>query len=263
MVTRQAQQPSSTESGATAGEPSAPVGVRPPARRLVGAAGVLQVIERVGLILVFGVMVLFFALGSSGSVFLESANIKNILAGQAVVGVIAVAMIPPLVCGYFDLSVAATAGIANVAVAAAISKYGASIEVAIAVGIVFGTLIGIFNGFLVAALKLNAFIVTFGVYTALSGVIIWYTKGEQIVANIPQSVGAWSGKDWLGVPRPFVTMMVIAAVVWFLLTHFPWGGISKRLDRVRRRRGLWAFVWRGQCGWRSCSVAPWLGLRAR
>jgi ribose transport system permease protein len=183
----------------------------------------LDGLERLGLPIVFALMVLFFATGSEGDAFMSKANLENILGGQAVVGVVALAMIPPLVAGYFDLSVAAIAGISNVAIAAAIGRHGVSVEIAILIGIALGATIGFLNGFAVAKLRLNAFIVTFGSYVLLTGVLTWYTKGNQIIENIPPSIGAWGGEHWLGLPRPFVALVAIAGFVWFLLSNVPWG----------------------------------------
>lgn len=184
---------------------------------------VLDAGERLGLIIVFAAMVIWFVVGPQGGVFVSKANIDNILASQAVVGVIALAMVAPLIAGYFDLSVAANAGIANVAIAAAMSKYDCPIALAVLIGLAISIGIGALNGFLIAKLKLDAFIVTFGVFVLLGGILTWYTNGLQIVENIPPSFGAWGGQAWLGVPRPFVALILVAAVVWVLLRQVPWG----------------------------------------
>jgi ribose transport system permease protein len=184
----------------------------------------IQVIERVGLVLVFAAMFLYFALdGQIGSLFLSAANLRNLLISGAVVGVIALAMLPPLIAGFFDLSVAAIAGVSSVAAASAISKYGVPLPAGIVIGIACGVLLGTINGFLIARLGLNAFITTFGTYVLLGGLATWYTGGEQIVANIPASVGAWSGESWLGLPKLFVVLAIISLVVWFALSYLPWG----------------------------------------
>lgn len=187
-------------------------------------SGPLDLLERLGLVLLFAAMVVFFAVdGKSGSIFRSSLNVTSILGNNAVVGLIGLAMVLPLVAGYFDFSVAATAGIVNIAVAAAMSKHGWSPVAAILLGVAIGAAIGLINGYLVAKLRLDAFIVTFGVYILLTGIAQWYTKGNQITEGIPASFGTWGAGDWLGVPRPFVLLVVVAAAVWFVVAQTPFG----------------------------------------
>lgn len=209
----------------------------------------LQIVERFGLVIFMAAMVTFFALnGSSGSIFTSSQNLSQILGDQAIVGVIALAMLIPLTAGYFDLSPAATAGLSNVVVAALMSKHGWSPLPAMVVGAFVGALTGVVVGYLVARLKLNPFIVTFGVYVALEGATEWYTQGNIISNNIPASVGNWGLADWFGVPRPFWLLIVVAVIVWFVISQTPFGrylaGIGSnesaaRLVGIRTDRTIW------------------------
>jgi ribose transport system permease protein len=187
-------------------------------------SSVLQGLERGGLPLLLILMFLFFALDpTSSSTFTSSANLKNILSNQAVTGLVALAMVVPLTSGYFDLSVAATTGVANVATAATIGTHHWPIAAGIAFALLLGAVIGFINGFLVAKMQLNGFVVTLGTYTLLGGLVILYTKGQLIIEGIPSSFGHWGAADWFGVPRPFILLIVVAAVVWYLLAHIPFG----------------------------------------
>ena len=209
----------------------------------------LQVIERFGLVIFMAAMVTFFALnGSSGAIFISSQNVTGILGDQAIVGVIALATLIPLTAGYFDLSPAATAGLANVVVAALMSKAGWSPLTAMAAGVLVGGAVGVFVGYLVARLRLNPFIVTFGAYVALEGATQWYTQGSIISERIPASVGAWGSADWLGVPRPFWLLLVVAVVLWFVISQTPFGRYlesigsnesAARLVGIRTERTVW------------------------
>src|SRR5437868_4047737 len=88
------------------------------ADRVAARDNAVQILERFGLPLLLVVMIAFFAIDpASGSVFRSAANVRNILGNQAVTAIVALAMVVPLVGGYFDLSVSATTGAANVAVA--------------------------------------------------------------------------------------------------------------------------------------------------
>jgi ribose transport system permease protein len=184
----------------------------------------LQFLERGGLPLLLVVLIAFFAIDpASGAVFRSGANVRNILGNQAVTAIVALAMVVPLVGGYFDLSVSAITGAANVAVAAVLGTHGWPIWAGLAFGIGLGAAIGLVNGLLVARLRLNGFVVTLGSYTLLLGIIQYYTGGQQIIAGIPESFSAWGSATWLGVPRPFYLLMAIAVVTWYVLAHVPYG----------------------------------------
>jgi ribose transport system permease protein len=197
--------------------------------RTLGQLG-LRAVERGGLaILLVALIIGFGAANMSDGVFTSSANIRNILGDQSVTGIIALAMVIPLVCGYFDLSVAAVAGLANVTTASVIGIHGAPIWVGIGAALLVGTLAGVVNGFLVAALKLNPFVVTLGTYTLAGGLVQWYTQGQSILTGIPASFSNWGSERWVGVPRPFWLLMAIAVIAWYVLMHTPFG---RRLEAV-------------------------------
>lgn len=160
---------------------------------------------------------------TSGPIFLSPPNVANLLRGQSVTGVIALAMVIPLVCGYFDLSVAATAGVAAVTFATVVGPQGLPIWVGIIAVAVVSLLIGCLNGYLVAYARFDAFVITLGTYTLLGGAIQWFTNGRPISQGIPDEVGDWAAQRLIGVPYPFLALIVVAVVVWYVLMHTPGG----------------------------------------
>ncbi|WP_166459340.1 ABC transporter permease [Amycolatopsis pithecellobii] len=179
--------------------------------------------EQFGLPVLFALMVLFFATYSmSRRAFTSSENINNILAGQSVTGIIALGMVIPLAAGYFDVSIAAIAGVTNVAAGSIIVEHGQSIWTGMLAALVLGGLIGAVNGVLVAYFKVNGLIVTLGSYTVLGGVVTWYTKGASI-SGVPGSLGNWGSEKWLGIPRPFWLLAVVGLIIWYGLMHTPFG----------------------------------------
>ncbi|WP_432975325.1 ABC transporter permease [Dactylosporangium sp. CA-233914] len=171
----------------------------------------------------FVLMILFFATyPSSQRAFTSSENINNILAGQSVTGIIALGMVIPLAGGYFDVSIAAIAGVTNVAAASIIAEHGQPIWVGMLAALVLGGLIGAVNGVFVAYFKLNGLIVTLGVYTVLGGLLTWYTKGASS-SGVPDSLGNWGSLEWLGIPRPFWLLIVVGLIIWYGLMHTPSG----------------------------------------
>lgn len=199
------------QSHATAETPAKP-------RKTVG-----EIVEVAALPIFMVLLIVFFMVyPTTRHLFAARPNLINLLGNQSVTGLVAVAMVIPLVCGYFDLSVAAIAGLTNVACAAAMVNYHLSPAVAIVVAIAVGLLAGAVNAFLVAGLKLNGFIATLGTYTLLGGLLELYTNGTSIF-GIPLGFGNWGSLFWLGVPRPFWLLIAVAVIIWYALLHTPAG----------------------------------------
>jgi ribose transport system permease protein len=199
----------------------------------------LDLLERGGLPLVGILLFAFFATdGTSGSVFIGNANIKNILGDQAVVGLVALAMVIPLTAGYFDFTVAGTCGVVNVAMAATIGPHGWPVLPAMLFCLAIGALIGTITGFLVAKLRLNAFVVTLGGYTLLGGLAALYTKGRFISEGIPSSFTSWGSGTWLGVPKPFYLLIAIALIAWYVLSNTPFGRYMEGIGSNERAAQL-------------------------
>jgi ribose transport system permease protein len=183
-----------------------------------------DILERGGLIVLLAAMVVFFALdGTSGEAFRSSANVTNILGNQSVTGIVALAMVVPLVCGYFDLSVAAIAGMANVTAASVMGTHHQSIALAILAAFAVALIAGCVNGYLVAGLRLNGLVVTLGTYILIGGLLEYYTKGQTITEGIPVSFSSWGSHNWLGIPRPFWLLLGVAVIVWYVMMHTPFG----------------------------------------
>jgi ribose transport system permease protein len=209
-----------TEAQSTAERSTTPQRGRAGRTRLL----VTRVLETGGLPILMIAMIVFFSVdGSVGTIFRSGANVKNILGNQSVTGLVALAMVVPLVAGYFDLSVSAITGVADVTVAATIGTHHWPIALGLVFALVLGAIIGFINGFLVARLRLNGFVVTLGTYTLLQGLITLYSKGQLISQGIPLSFSAWGTETWLGVPRPFVLLIGVAVITWYVLTQVPYG----------------------------------------
>jgi ribose transport system permease protein len=202
---------------------------RPRAAGVAGAATgkrprLITVLERYGLVILFGATVLFFAVYSGSSqYFLTLSNVQNVLGNQCVTITLAVASLLPLVSGRFDLSVGANAGLCSIACAATMSNFHADLAVAVIVGIAVGLLVGVVNGALVAYARLSSIIVTLAMSTIISGVILAYAKGEIINTGISQTLLNFGALNWLGIPRIAYLTALICVLSWYLLLHTAFG----------------------------------------
>jgi ribose transport system permease protein len=205
-------------------------------------------VEKAGLpaFLVF-LIALFAIMPSTGQHFRTLLNLQNVLANQSITGLIALAMVVPLVAGYFDLSVAAIAGLANVTVASLVSQHGQPVLVGVIAGILVGVLAGAINAALVSGFNLDPFIATLGTYIFWSGALALYTGGQVISSNIPLDFSLWTTQKWLEIPFAFWLLLIIAIITWFFLNQIPFGRqlaaigsneLAAKLAGIRTRRAV-------------------------
>jgi ribose transport system permease protein len=176
----------------------------------------------------YGLAVLFVLAATVFSVLLPESfptllNVRNIAGSQAVLAILALAALPPLIAGQFDMSLGSVLSLASVATASALSRFGLPLWIAMLIGIAVGALLGLFNGLLIAKVGVNALITTLGVATAITGVLSWYTGGTSILSGIPASLTDVGSGVLLGLPQPLYLMALIALFVWYLLEHTPFG----------------------------------------
>lgn len=189
-----------------------------------GQDRMLELVEAYALPVLFAVVFLFFCFWSkTSSTFPTKANIQNVLGNQAVIGILAVAIIIPLVAGEFDFSVGSVAGISQVLCAGFMSRLGAPLPVAVLVAIGVGALVGLSNGNTVARIGVNSLIVTLGISAVLAGIVLWYSKGQSIINGISKNLTDVGSGNWFGIPRTVYFLAVVAAAVYYMLEHTPYG----------------------------------------
>ena len=104
--------------------------------------------------------------------------------------------------------------------------------------LLFGTLLGLFNGLLVTRLRLLPLIATLGTFYVFSGAALAITGGSAI-SGAPKFLLPWGRGTLLGVPLPFLTMALPLFIVAALLLRFTaWGrwiyafGFNERSARL-------------------------------
>jgi ribose transport system permease protein len=175
-----------------------------------------------GLVLVFIIVVLGFSLARSES-YPTLVNLQTIASTSAVLAILALAAVPPLVTGQFDLSIGFQLALAQSIGAALIIHAGLSPAAATIVVLAVGLAIGAINGALVAYAGLNAFITTLATGILLQGASQLVTNGEAIYGRMPDWWLAIGRADVVNIPLPLVYVAVLAAVLWLALEYTTWG----------------------------------------
>lgn len=197
-----------------------------------------------------GAMIALFSLRSP--FFLAVGNFRNILLSVAVLGILAIPSTMLLVSANVDLSVASNAALCGMLLAFVGNEYGAVAGVLAAV--VAGTVMGALNGFLVAAVGINAIITTLGTLSAFRGMAKLVSNGQTIRLTGFEFSFLGSGAT-LGVPNS-VILLALTAVAFYLLMRYTVFGRSiyaigsnaqaARLSGIGLRKNLFAvFVMTG------------------
>ncbi|WP_213571439.1 ABC transporter permease [Rhodococcus sp. USK13] len=156
-------------------------------------------------------------------------NARTILVTQTVLATLAMSALFTLVVGQFDLSIGAQLGLAQVVLPGLLSRYDVDLGTGIVITIAVTTVIGAFNGVLVAKLRLNSFIATLGVATILQATVLWYSGGRVIFEGLPPSLTGLSTAEIVGIPLPIVYIAILAILAWLVLERTPLG---RRMEAV-------------------------------
>ena len=151
--------------------------------------------------------VLFIVMGFASPSFLSSGNLLAMLLGMSIEVIIAVAMTNQLVSGGFDLSVGSVVGFIG-AVTAKLLVTGFPVPVAVLIGILIGGAIGLFNGFVVAKLGINAFVTTLASLSMFRGLTLVIAQGQNI-ANLPEAFRSIGQATLFGIQSPVIIAVVI------------------------------------------------------
>lgn len=185
--------------------------------------GVLaDVSSKYALIGILGLLWVIFSVVNP-QVFATASNLQTILSVQATVGLLALALLVPLITGHFDLSVGFQFGLAQSLCAVLVIREQWPPVLALIVVFAVGLLIGVINGQLITRVGLPSFTLTLGTGMLVVGATQWLTMNRVITG----SAEAWflnlGRQNIAGVPLPFVYLAIVAIVLFVLLEYTVWG----------------------------------------
>jgi len=154
--------------------------------------------------------------------FLTPFNMIIIARTLAFIGLVTIGQAMLLILGELDLSLGAIGGLSAVVGGIMMVQLGLNPFLSLLVCIVLGTLCGLLNGFLVTALRLHSLVLTIGMAGVYAGLNLVLTKGVAIT-GIPYQIGFLGRGYWLGLPVPFIVMLIAVAVAAFLMFRTSFG----------------------------------------
>jgi len=153
--------------------------------------------------------------------FLTIANIKDLLANTAILGILAVGMMLVLITGGIDLSIGATIALAGMTSALTVASVPTinpllSILEGMLVGLAVGSLIGL----LVARFKVLPIIATLGIMNIVRGVTYIESKGAWVSSyQMSKPFTSISTGTTFGVNNLILIAVVIFLLFWYFANH--------------------------------------------
>ncbi|MBM7539812.1 sugar ABC transporter permease [Amphibacillus cookii] len=175
------------------------------------------------LIIALIAIALIFSLFTGGE-FLSPRNLSNLFNQMAVISVLSIGMTLIIVSGHIDLSVGSLAGLAGGIAAILQVWYGWGTVSVIAVGIIAGALLGLWQGWWVAYRAVPAFIVTLGGQLIFRGILIGISQGRTIAPLEPSF--RFISNSYLPYSLGYLLAIVMVALFFFLTWK----------DRIKRNK---------------------------
>lgn len=184
-----------------------------------------------GLVLLLLALVLFFSVLIPDR-FPTAGTVQSMMFQLPELGLLALAMVVPLISGGLNLAIIATTNQCALLMAHIMTTLitpdssggmvALVILAALAAGFVLCLAIGLATGALVAYTGVHPILVTLGTMSIVDGVSIYLTRGT-VIAGFPAAF-QWLGNGLvLGLPVPFLLLLAVAGLIGLVLKRTPFG----------------------------------------
>lgn len=172
-----------------------------------------------GLVVLFAVAFAIVALTVPN--FLTERNMLGLLQSVVTIGIVACTMMLCLASRDFDLSVGSTVAFSGM-VAVMASNATGSIILGLLAAMVAGSLVGLFNGIVIARFRVNALIATLATMQIVRGLALISSDGRAVGINDPSFYQLALSK-FFGIPTPIWIMVILFIVFGFVLNRTVFG----------------------------------------
>jgi len=152
--------------------------------------------------------------------FLTTQNISNVSKQIAISTIVAFGQTLLIIAGMLDLAVGSTLALSGLS---AVFFYKATelLLPSLFVGVFVGLFVSLITGLTVTKYKIPPFIATLGMLTAVRGVALLSTNGQNIyqIGNFT----IWGQSSVIGIPTPVWFMVGAWVLTWYMLNHTKFG----------------------------------------
>jgi ribose transport system permease protein/putative xylitol transport system permease protein len=201
------------------------------------------VLAKQGILIAFAVFMVAFTLANPK--FISIDNLLSVMRSSAILGVMALGVTFVVISGNLDLSVGSMMSFSTIVVLDLHDQIGPAL--AIPAMFAMTLCLGAFIGFLVGYLRLNSLIVTLGMLSAIHGLTLTYSGGQNM--DISDKEGTWFSVFGqgaaLGIPVPILIFVALASLLGVVLAKTPFGrkvyavggnGTAATFSGIRRAR---------------------------
>ena len=192
-----------------------------------------QNIREWGMYIALLVIMAFFTITTKG-IFISSRNIGNLINQTGYIAVLAVGMTLVIIIGHIDLSVGYLSGFLGAVAAIAIESWHLPVYASISFVVALGVLAGIFTAFLVAQMKIPAFVATLAGWLGYRGALQLATmsKGTIVITNAAfNAIGNGYIPDIGILPGVHKLTLILGVLVILLFI----------INAINNRRKMWAY----------------------
>lgn len=189
----------------------------------------MNFIQKWGTLLTILILFIFFTFANwnadtHSSIFLTSSNMITILRGISITAIIAIGLTFSLSVNGMDLSIGATANLADFLVMTMFVWYNLSIGVSVLITIILCLSIAVINSILIVKLKIPDMVAALSVMFMFQGVAMTYSSGgaitermtrangEAAIGLVPAAFRALGKEPWL-----IIIMLLVVVFAYFFL----------------------------------------------
>ncbi|MER5834539.1 ABC transporter permease [Streptomyces sp. NPDC002130] len=185
-----------------------------------GRAAAALSFRNIGAVYVWLVIAVLFSVWAPDT-FPTTTTVKQVLNGNAVAGLVALSVVPPLAARVFDLSIAFTMSLTSVLTAHFMVSAGLGPGTAIVLAMTAALLVGVVNGIVVVVLRVDSFIATLATGALIQSLITMVTNDSSItgVRLLAEPFASIAQLDAGGITLPVLYLLLAALAIWFLLEH--------------------------------------------
>ncbi|MFZ6776625.1 sugar ABC transporter permease [Undibacterium sp. Ji83W] len=155
----------------------------------------------------------FFSWKTEGG-FITPRNLSNLMRQMSITGIVACGMALVIIAGEIDLSVGSLLGLLGGVAAVLDVTHHLPLPLNLMVVLIFGLLIGLFNGYLTAYMKIPSFIVGLGGMLAYRGIVLGVTGGTTVAPVSADMV--YLGQGYLSATTGILLGIALFALAVFL-----------------------------------------------
>ncbi|MCK3655051.1 sugar ABC transporter permease [Pasteurellaceae bacterium Macca] len=157
-------------------------------------------------------------------IFWSVANFQSMASQISVLGILTLAMAIPMITGGINLSIIASMNACSLIIAYYVTQQDSAsyFILGLSLSLFCAIIIGLFNGVLIAFIKVSPILATLGTMTLINGINILLTNGSTI-ANFPESILSINSIEIFYIPLPVLLFAILAITVWFIMEKTTFG----------------------------------------